>query len=267
MTVAVSLTAPQFDGRFDPVVDAASTAEAFGFDGIFLLDHLVPLDDASRPVLELAATLGAVAASTTRISVGSLVMRVPLRGPAVSVAIAATAAAIAPGRVILGLGSGDALSANEAERFGQILKPLDSRVAEVAEAIASTSQLGISRWVGGLHDRLLDVAVHADGWNAWAIEPERLHRIADRLTVERPDLTVSWGGSVVMGRNHAHLDDLLEERHGKGGTITGTADEVRRHLEAIVAAGATHLVLSLLPNRPDSWEAFAELVLPKVAGR
>lgn len=264
MTVAVSLTAPQFDGRFAPVREAVSTAEVFGFSGIFLFDHLVPLGDPGRPILELAAALGAMAATTTRISVGALVMRAPLRGPTISAAVAATAAAIAPGRLILGLGAGDGLSVDEGRRFGERLQPLDRRVADVAATLRATADLGITRWIGGTHERMLELAESAEGWNGWAIEPDRMRLIANRLASATADVTISWGGSVVMGRNRAHLDHILASRDGQGGTITGTADEVHRQLEAIIAAGVSHLVLSLLPNRREAWEAFAELVLPKL---
>lgn len=264
MTVAVSLTAPQFDRRPDALLDAAATVESCGYSGLFLFDHLVPIGDASRPVLELAATLGALAASTSAITVGTLVIRAPLRGPAVSAAIAATAAAIAPRRVVIGVGAGDSKSADEASRFGLPTRPLGQRIADVRETLRLTAGSGVERWVGGVHDRLLGLVGEADGWNGWAIEPARLESIVERLRASSHEPVISWGGSVVMGGDAAELDRILGERNGRGGTITGTADEVVRSVEALAAAGATHLVLSILPNRRRSWESFAELVLPRL---
>ncbi len=265
MTVAVSLTAPQFSSTLRPVSEAARDAEDLGFDGLFLFDHLIPLDDASRPVLELAATLGAVAASTQRISVGSLVMRAPLRGATLSAAAARTLGMIAPGRAIIGLGAGDSLSADEDRRHGRSTQTLDERLEVVAATLALSGNADVQRWVGGLHPRILELAATGDGWNGWAVDRSRLVDAIARLPVGREGYTVSWGGSVVMGRDLADLDAILQERGGRGGTITGTDVQVRAHLRSLVDTGVDHLVLSVLPNRSDRWESFAQAVLGKVS--
>ena len=75
MTPPVSVTLPQFHPDGTPLVDAARRAEALGFTGVFLFDHLYPLDGPKRPVVELFAALGAVAAATSLLRVGSLVAR------------------------------------------------------------------------------------------------------------------------------------------------------------------------------------------------
>ncbi|MGF1668062.1 MAG: LLM class flavin-dependent oxidoreductase [Acidimicrobiia bacterium] len=255
------ITVPQFSSTFEPVLAAARFAEASSLDGVFLFDHLIPLGDPSRPVLELAATLGAVAAATSTITVGTLVMRVPLRGPVVSAAVAHTAATIAPGRMVVGLGAGDRMSADEAIRFGQVPGSVAERVTEVEQTVRALAGADVRRWVGGTHERVLAVALEADGWNGWALPPERFATIAAGLRARRPGLTLSWGGSVVVGEDRADLDRLLAERHGRGGDITGTADEVVAQLTALAGAGCEHFVVSVLPNRPERWEIFARSVV------
>lgn len=265
MTAAVSLTAPQFSSTFRPVGEAARHAEDLGFDGFFLFDHLIPLDEPSRPVLELAATLGAVAAATERISIGSLVMRAPLRGATLSAAAARTVGMIAPGRAIIGLGAGDSFTADEDHRYGRRTQTLDERLEVVAETLAASEDAGVQRWVGGLHPRILELAATGDGWNGWEVDRSRLVDAIPRLPAGRAGYTVSWGGSVVMGRDRGDLDAILQERGGRGGTITGTDVQVRAHLRSLVDAGVDHLVLSVLPNRPERWESFAQAVLGKVS--
>ena len=260
MTVPISLTAPQFNSRIDPVLEAAQVAEDVGFSGLFFFDHLVPLDDVRRPIVELAATIGAVAAVTRRLTVGSLVMRAPLRGSEVSVALARTVAAVAPGRTVIGLGAGDRQSAEEAERFGTPVATLSERVETLAETVAGLVDAGITTWVGGLHPRVRDVAMKADGWNAWAIDAHALAPMASQMTAVSPHLTVTWGGSVVLGADSSDLDSVLAARQGRGGTITGTPEQVRTQLGGLVEAGVRHLVLSVLPNRRERWELFAETV-------
>jgi alkanesulfonate monooxygenase SsuD/methylene tetrahydromethanopterin reductase-like flavin-dependent oxidoreductase (luciferase family) len=264
VSIRVSMTAPQFAPSIDPVLEAAALAEQAGLDGMFAFDHLIPLGDPSRPVLELAATLGAVASATSRLLVGSLVARAPLRGPAVTTAVARTLQAIAPGRVILGLGSGDSHSRPEVERFGQVYDDLDRRVGMVEETVLALTGTGVTCWVGGTHPRILDVALQSDGWNGWSLP---LDVFADKVAVlraRRPDLTMSWGGSVVVGRDPDEVERLVAARGGALGDVNGTCEQVVGQLMRHVEAGADHLVVSILPNRPDRWELFLAEVLPRL---
>lgn len=264
MSVKISLTAPQFVQSAAPVLEAARFVEESGLHGIFLFDHLVPLDDPQRPVLELASTLGAVAAVTSRILVGTLVMRAPLRGPEISAAIARTAAMISPGRLVVGIGSGDSMSADEADRYGNAHGSMPDRIEAVIETIELLEGSGITRWVGGAHERLLDAARQAEGWNGWAYRPEQVARIAARLG--RPQLEITWGGPVVVGRNQSDLDAVLASRGGRGGAITGTPDAAIAQFRALAGAGVQHFVVSVLPNTPERWEIFARSVAVELAG-
>lgn len=264
MTVAVSLTAPQFSSTFRSVSEAAHRAESLGFDGMFLFDHLIPLDDPSRPILELVSTLGAVAASTERISVGSLVMRAPLRAAALSAAVTRTVGMIAPERTIIGLGAGDSMSADEDRRYGRSSQTLDERLGAVSATLAASEGGGVRRWVGGHHPRILELAATADGWNGWATDRTQLEACIARLPAGTDGFTISWGGSVVMGRDPVDLDTVLQERDGRGGTIVGTSTQVRDHLRSLADVGVDHFVLSVLPHDAGRLEHFAEAVLGKV---
>ena len=264
MRPRVHLTAPQFSTTFEPVLAAARFVEASSLDGVFLFDHLIPLGDPSRPVLELTATLGAVAAATSVIAVGTMVMRVPLRGPVVSAAVARTAATIAPGRTVVGLGAGDRLSTDEATRFGHHPGSVADRVAAVEQTVQALAGSDVRCWVGGTHERVLAAAIEADGWNGWALEPERFARIAAGLRAQRSDLALSWGGSVVVGEDAEDLDVVMTERHGRGGDMTGTADQVVAQLTALAEAGCQHFVVSVLPNREERWEMFARSVVDRL---
>ena len=82
------------------VVATVRRAERAGFAGAWLPDS--PLN-----YREVWATLGAVAISTETIQLGPTVTNLVSRHPTVTAAAARTVAEIAPGRVILGIGSGD----------------------------------------------------------------------------------------------------------------------------------------------------------------
>lgn len=82
------------------VVATVQRAERQGFSGAWLPDsHL--------NYREVWSTLGAVAVSTQTIEIGPTVTNLVSRHPSVTAAAARTIAEIAPGRTILGLGSGD----------------------------------------------------------------------------------------------------------------------------------------------------------------
>lgn len=260
MSLRLSATAPQFTDSWDKLDTAAETLEALGYDGLFLFDHLVPIGDPSRPVFELSAALGAIASSTTRMRVGTLVMRVPLRGSGVSAAIARTAATVAPGRFVFGVGAGDRLSAAEGHRFGIASPPLADRVASVADAIEEirTTDPEVPVWVGGTHPSILDlVRGFETGWNGWGIDPETFGGIVRQLPGASP---VTWGGAVVIGRNDAEAGDLLGGRRA----IAGGPDTLVAALDRFVSAGADELVVSVLPNERERWELFASEVLRRL---
>jgi alkanesulfonate monooxygenase SsuD/methylene tetrahydromethanopterin reductase-like flavin-dependent oxidoreductase (luciferase family) len=74
----VGITLPQFRDDADTALDAARRAEALGLDGVFCFDHLWPMGQPGRPALSSGPLLGALAATTSTIAIGTLVARVGL---------------------------------------------------------------------------------------------------------------------------------------------------------------------------------------------
>ncbi|NMO51296.1 glucose-6-phosphate dehydrogenase (coenzyme-F420) [Actinoplanes sp. TBRC 11911] len=86
-------------------------AEKLGFDSVFVSDHLQPWrhDDGHAPAA--LPWLGALAAKTERILIGTSVLTPTFRyHPALVAQAFATLGLIAPGRVILGVGSGESMN-------------------------------------------------------------------------------------------------------------------------------------------------------------
>lgn len=262
--VPVSLTVPQFSTDPSHMLALAARANEFGLKGLFAFDHLVPLGDPSRPVFESTSTLGALGGFSA-VTIGSLVLRVTLRPPEVTAAVAATLEAIAPGRVVLGLGIGDSMSAEEARRFGQSLPSLKVRLRLLAETIAAVRSTApkVPIWVGGRHRQLRALAARlGDGWNAWGADVAELAEEAAEvreLAGERA-FTVSWGGTILLAPDEDSLSNRVAERGGSEGVVAGTPAVIKRHLEQ-VGALADEIVVSVVPNRPRNWELFAEAVL------
>ncbi len=88
----------------DHLLDTARRAEAAGFSTLLLRDHLV--EDPFLPQLAPLTALAAVAATTTRLRVGTLVLANDFRHPAVLAKEIATLDVLSGGRVEPGFGAG-----------------------------------------------------------------------------------------------------------------------------------------------------------------
>ncbi len=87
----------------------AVAAEEAGFAGVALMDHLIQIPQVGRawdPIPEPWVTLGAVAAVTSRLQLGTLVSPVTFRAPGITAKAAATLSALSGGRAFVGLGAG-----------------------------------------------------------------------------------------------------------------------------------------------------------------
>ena len=89
--------------------DVALTADAIGFDGIALMDHLIQIpqvDRAWEPIPEPWVTLGMIAGLDTDLRLGTLVSPATFRAPGIIAKTVATLDALSNGRAFCGLGAG-----------------------------------------------------------------------------------------------------------------------------------------------------------------
>ncbi|MBO0715020.1 MAG: LLM class flavin-dependent oxidoreductase [Acidimicrobiales bacterium] len=103
----------KIDLLFDPfgvtwpeIRDAAIAAEAEGFDGVWLYDHLAGSVHGQQRVLECWTTLTGIAALVPRVTIGPMVLNVANRDPGTLAVMAATLQELSEGRLLLGLGAG-----------------------------------------------------------------------------------------------------------------------------------------------------------------
>ncbi|MCW2604735.1 MAG: fdg [Pseudonocardiales bacterium] len=124
-------SAEQFAPR--ELLNFSILAEEVGFDSVFISDHLQPWrhDDGHAPAA--LPWLGALGASTSRIIMGTSVLTPTFRyHPAVVAQAFATLACLYPGRVVLGVGSGESL--NEVPLGSEWPAPKE-RLARLRESI------------------------------------------------------------------------------------------------------------------------------------
>ena len=99
------ISAPNFD---DPtgLVQLAIDAEAAGWDGFFLWDHVKFLPDVDIPLVDAWTVLSAIAVRTERIKLGPMVTALPRRRPWKVARESVTLDHLSHGRLILGVGAG-----------------------------------------------------------------------------------------------------------------------------------------------------------------
>lgn len=265
--IKVGVVAPAFVRDPWVTLRATQAAEQAGFDGVFVPDHLFPFSNRTGDVHSALVLLGAMAEVTTSCAIGSLVLRIGNYSDEIIVSAARTLLAIAPARMVIGLGLGDAQSAPEDRAFGIDRPTVAIRAERLRGLVRALRALTPSPavWVGGESEHALAAASTADGWNGWCAAPGVVRNVHTRLGEH---VAVTWAGhfSPTAGpegpKRIAWLDsrpqhvDALE----RGGSVAGGADEVTRHLHELSASGATWAIYDTPVDgwRSDAWAAIAE---------
>jgi F420-dependent oxidoreductase-like protein len=92
---------------FEHVAGLTVAAEEAGFDSVWVMDHffqLPAMGGPDQPMLEAYTLLGALAARTHRVQLGTLVTGVTYRNPGILAKIITTLDVISRGRAVLGIG-------------------------------------------------------------------------------------------------------------------------------------------------------------------
>src|SRR6266540_2222258 len=197
-------------------------AEALGLHSVWVCDHLIssPPGRPAEGIHEWWTILSALAASTSRVELGQLVMCASFRNPALLAKMAATADAVSKGRLILGLGAG--WYDPEYEAFGY---PTDHRVGRFEEAL---------RIIGPL---LRGESVAFNG---------RYHEGRDAATLRR---TVGM---------HVLDPDVTTSDNGDDVAFGGSVDELARAIDAYEALAFDDVIVALQPMTGRSLDRLAE---------
>jgi F420-dependent oxidoreductase-like protein len=274
--------------------------EALGFDWISIWDHFYAADASGDPeCLEAIASHAALAASTTRVTCGSLVYSAGYRHPAVLAKAIATLDQVADGRIVLGLGGGWLQAEYDAYGLhfgtpGERLRMLDEYVQCVrgllteqrttfdgeffhlrdAQCEPKPVQPRLPIWIGGGGEKvtLRIAAERADGWNVPFIPPDAWAHKAHVLDMHcenagRDPATITKSVNVGM----AFTDEELRRQFGptaefvRPGVLSGSVQEMVDKAGAYASAGAQLVVLALrAPFDRDGLERFAAEVVPAV---
>ena len=176
---------------------AVLRAESEGYDATWVFDHFDgAMLGGDRPVLECVSLLGALAAITTTINLGTLVANVANRHPAVLAAAAQSVQRISNGRLRLGLGAGTAPGSKWAVEHESRGIPLfadrDARHRAVVAQIVAVRIAGAVPVIVGVNTVALSELAgrHADGINV-RLEHDRAAEFIAAARAATPNATSS----------------------------------------------------------------------------
>ena len=116
------------------LLDFACLAEAVGFESVFVSDHFQPWKHIDGHAPNSIAWLGALGARTSRVAIGTSVLTPTFRyHPSIVAQAFGTLGAMFPGRVILGIGTGESM--NEVPSTGAPWPEFKERFARMREAV------------------------------------------------------------------------------------------------------------------------------------
>jgi F420-dependent oxidoreductase-like protein len=252
----LGLDVAQHQLTWDELLARVRFAESAGFDGVWVFDHFRALyGDPNGPCLEGWTLLAALAASTERIRLGTLVTGITYRHPALLATEAVTVDHVSGGRLEFAVGA--AWDQEEHRRLGFHFPPMRERSERLEEAVLLMRLLmtedGVSFagehyrlqnatyrprpvqqphppiWIGARGERftLPIVGRHADVWHASG-RAEELKRKWDVVAEHAKK----------AGRDPATIiraSDL---------SISESWDEVRAQAESLRDIGITYLSVS-----------------------
>jgi alkanesulfonate monooxygenase SsuD/methylene tetrahydromethanopterin reductase-like flavin-dependent oxidoreductase (luciferase family) len=263
----------------------ARATEDAGLDSGWIADHFFyrAPDGVESGTNEAWTALAAVAAVTSRIELGPIVLCASFRNPGLTAKMAVTLDDVAGGRFVLGVGCGwhepeyDAMGLpfdHRVSRFEEwiaVLVPLlrgervslDGRYHRATDAVLVPAPARrIPILVAAKQRRMLELTARwADAWNtAWYGEPnDRLHEqlaalaAAEAAAGREPGSIERTIGIIVRDPEQPVAEP--DER-----SLAGTVDDLARILDAYRALGAAHLQVILEPMTVRSVERLAQAV-------
>ncbi len=256
--------------RWADILEMATTAEAIGFEAVWISDHVGFGDPDGHwsGAWESWTLLSALAVATTRVRLGTYVGAAPFRNPALFAKMAETLDEISGGRVILGLGAGwnepefrafgfpferrfdrfedglriitAMLRTGRADHDGQLESARGARLQPRGPRPA-----GLPVMVGAAGPRMLRLTAElADEWNAGMRSPEDL----------LPLLAAVDAACAAAGRDPRTLARSAETLVETGAGFDPSA--VAAHLRRYADLGIAHVQVQLRPNSVDGVRAF-----------
>ena len=216
-------------------LDNARRLDEAGFAGVWCWDHFVGKGDRTVPVVESWTILALAAAQTRQVTVGTFVMNVMNRHPALVARMASTLHIATGGRLVLGIGIGGA--PREHAAYGIDFPAAAERVERLEDAVAVIRAL----WTGGPVTR-----------------PSPFYPLRDAMAFPVPETPprIIVGGETRAGA-------ALAGRIGDGWTAfdDNFEENLPAYLEALEAAGKRREDQTVIVGFQGSWARDASSVI------
>ncbi|HEX5268057.1 MAG TPA: LLM class flavin-dependent oxidoreductase [Acidimicrobiales bacterium] len=284
---------PQMRMTLETMVERARAAESAGFEGLGLMDHLAPPMALDQPMYEAMVTATWLAAHTSTLRIGHLVLCDAFRHPAVLAREAVSIDHASRGRFELGIGWGSVPA--ELEIFGVGTTDARERVDRLAETLEvirllwsgdtvdfsgrfhrvragaqKPTPLGeIPVVIGGAGPRTLElVAAHADWWNLPIYALDRLEELRPRTGKARTSVQqmVAW---VPSEDQRADVEALAARRFPNwDGMSIGTGPELVDGFRRLRDRGVERFYVWFTDFAPPATlAAFGDQVIAELDGR
>src|SRR5215207_3028242 len=255
---------------WDEWLALADACEQHGLEALFRSDHYLSQTNPERAATDAWTLIGALAARTSKLRLGTLVSPVTFRHPAVVAKAAATADQISDGRIEVGMGAG--WMAEEHERFGLDFPETKERVRTLAVHVEQVDRLlrddpltvqqpRPPLIVGGSARRgTADPAARfADEYNTFGVDTaeaarrrRKLDEACERVDRDPSSLRFSLMTPFVLGRDHARrfvqvfpgagsADEWFDELKRRG--LAGSPVDLVDGLREFEAAGVERVML------------------------
>ncbi|MBA2361574.1 MAG: LLM class flavin-dependent oxidoreductase [Actinobacteria bacterium] len=242
---------------WDQWLALAEACERHGIETMFRSDHYLSQTDHGRTATDAWTLLGALAARTTQLRLGTLVSPVTFRHPSVLAKAAATVDHISGGRVEVGMGAG--WMEIEHERYALAFPVMSERLKELAGQVEAVDRLlrddllTVQRprpplIVGGAAKRgTTGVAARfADEYNTHSADPPeaarrrtRLNQACEQVGRDPGSLRFSLMTPFLVDMQHA---EQFVQRYPDAGSAADWFEELRRRG---LAGGPSELVAGL----------------------
>lgn len=286
-----NLFLPQMRLSFDQLVDRARAAEAAGFVGITGMDHLAPPQAENKPMYEAMITTTWLAANTTRLTVGSLVLCDAFRLPAVLARQAVSIDHASGGRFELGIGWGSVPdefttfgvgSTEPRERVDRLRENLEVMSAlwagEVVDYDGQFCQLKGARQeprplgripivIGGAGPKTMAlVRTYADWWNVHVAALPRFDEVREHAGDARPSIQ-EMVALIKPGDDRETVTSLATGRFGFARPAIGSGPELIEHYGRLAEKGIERVYTWFCDFAlPETLEAFGEEVIAPMQG-
>jgi alkanesulfonate monooxygenase SsuD/methylene tetrahydromethanopterin reductase-like flavin-dependent oxidoreductase (luciferase family) len=280
---------PQMRMSMDELADRARGAEAAGFHGVALMDHLAPPLAEDKPMYEAMSSAMWLAARTSTLKIGHLVLCDALRAPAVLAREAVAIDHASGGRFELGIGAGSVAAEfasfgipnpGRAARLRRLVETLDVlTLLWTGESVdydgefhhlrgAQQVPTPLSRipiLVGGQSDAIVAAAAtYADWWNLPLISIDLMDELQPRVRPARTSLQVMVGYVSSEAERTATVQ-LAERRFGHmsgSGFMIGDAAELQAHFAGLHERGVDRFYTWFSDfARDETLEAFGREVI------